>query len=50
MTPFVVRADDRGHLELSIHPRGLTAGAALHALGLVLLVAASLAQRRLRGE
>jgi hypothetical protein len=40
LTPFTARADSTGRLELAIHPPWLSAGLALHAVGLLLALAA----------
>jgi hypothetical protein len=48
--PFVAWADDHGRLELQIHPRGLSIGIGLHALGVILLGMALRATKRLRGS
>jgi hypothetical protein len=45
MVPFVAKADDKGRLELRIHPPSLTWGIGLHILGVVLLVVAWLGCR-----
>ncbi len=45
MVPFVAKADNRGRLDLRIHPRGLALGVGLHVLGVALLAAAWLGRR-----
>ena len=45
MVPFVAKADNRGRLDLRIHPRGLALGVGLHLLGVALLAAAWLGRR-----
>jgi hypothetical protein len=47
MVPFTVRADERGRLDLRIHPRGLEAGIGLHVLGCLLLTTAWAGHARL---
>ena len=38
--PFIVTADERGRIELQIHPRGLAFGIGLHFLGAFLVALA----------
>jgi hypothetical protein len=47
MRMFTVRADERGRLELRIHPRGLEMGIGLHAAGVALMVVGWSAARAL---
>ncbi len=50
LLPFVVRADDEGLVDLRIHPQGLELGMGLHVVGVLLLIAAWLATRKLRRD
>ncbi len=50
LVPFKVRADDSGRVDLRIHPRGLELGMALHVVGVILLIAAWLASRKLHRD
>ncbi len=43
--PFTVKADDRGRIDLQIHPRGLAFGAGLHVLGAILFALAWVLRR-----